>query len=201
MYEFLRTGWFQYGGMSRKVLTPFGSGERLSSPLLPLELGISAFCRHVAVQIRRCHRPPESERERRRAEVGLLAVRHSERRHPPPALPLEVMAQEAAAGCLAHGLRLGSVYEHRTATGDEVTTKQRRWLTVDYIFHRWVAAVLENWVWVVLAGVGRRIGVDRCFQCTVVPWLMVSPVNAVLMIIFAFLILPWWCVGFLVSAK
>ena len=136
MYEFLRTGWLQYGGMTRRHLTPFGGGEQLLGPLLPPQLGVTLHCRHWAVQLRRHHRPPEGEAERRRAERQLLAVRHSERRQPPPPLPLQLLVEEAAAGWLAHGLRLASVYGHGAPRRPEVTTQQGNWVTVDYIFHR-----------------------------------------------------------------
>ncbi|XP_043241108.1 protein angel homolog 2-like [Amphibalanus amphitrite] len=135
VYQFLTRGWLQYAGMTRRQLTPFGGGETLLGPLLPPQLGVTAYCRHVGVQMRRLYAQlSESEPERRRAERHMLAVRHSEHRHVPPPLPLQELTYEASAGFLAHGLQLRSVYRHGQRNKQEVTTQQREWITVDYIF-------------------------------------------------------------------
>ena len=45
-----------------------------------------------------------------------------------------------ASGQLSHQLRLQSVYPHWRQNGTiEVTTHQRAWVTVDYIFHRYLS--------------------------------------------------------------
>ncbi|XP_046382649.1 protein angel homolog 2 isoform X2 [Ischnura elegans] len=45
------------------------------------------------------------------------------------------MHMERRKGHLSHNFVLKSVYEHRNSRGKEVTTKQDKWVTVDYIFY------------------------------------------------------------------
>ncbi|XP_071441885.1 protein angel homolog 2 isoform X2 [Hetaerina americana] len=50
---------------------------------------------------------------------------------------------ERKKGHLSHNFILKSAYEHRNSRGKEVTTKQDKWVTVDYIFYSCIARGLN----------------------------------------------------------
>ena len=107
IYRFITGGSLQYRGLGRGGLMPSASGVVLENELIPAHLKVTDQCQHLHAT------------EKRTTEGG--------------------DAGSFGSGQLSHQLRLQSVYPHqldRKSGACEVTTHQKNWVTVDYIFHK-----------------------------------------------------------------
>ena len=124
VYRFVTQGALQYEGLGKGKLVevdPSAAQYAQKKELIPPHLNVTDQCqhRHIA-ENRSAHNAKRS-----RAEIDM----------------------SFSSGLLTHQLRLQSVYSHRLNRRngcDEVTAYQNRWVTVDYIFHKYMHIYLIN---------------------------------------------------------
>lgn len=74
----------------------------------------------------------------REAEHKLMSLYHSAREYQPRDMTDQPIPASFCTGKLTHNFALLSVYQHYIKNDMEGTTFQDQWLTVDYIFYRFV---------------------------------------------------------------
>lgn len=74
----------------------------------------------------------------RAEEEKLIGIHHSERNNHKTENRNKNNKQLFSTGTLSHGLFLRSVYKHAQNDDFEATTYQDKWVSVDYIFYRFV---------------------------------------------------------------
>ncbi|KAG8227950.1 hypothetical protein J437_LFUL008756 [Ladona fulva] len=113
-------------------------------------LGITNNCQHVSLLTSRDSM--QNQQIDRLFQISKLRIFNSdyveelskmEPAKDPPKEPHECSV-ERHRNHLSHNFILNSVYKHRNSRGKEVTTKQERWVTVDYIFYS-CASREKNW--------------------------------------------------------
>lgn len=89
-------------------------------------------CQHAKLVEQR----QRNEKLNREEELELIQLQHSERNS--SKLQLKSSRGLFSTGMLSHDLALISTYQHRHADESEATTFQDEWVTVDYIFYRYL---------------------------------------------------------------
>ncbi len=105
-------------------LNPSFRGRVLNKELIPRHLNVTDQCQHLDVTLKRYQESPSKTEETDSAEISA----------------------KFASGQLSHQLKFQSVYPHvlhRLRGAQEVTTYQNDWVTVDYIFYKYIR-VIQN---------------------------------------------------------
>lgn len=121
VYEFITRGALQFKGLNRRELISEARGQMLDEELIPRHLNVTDQCQHLC------------ETEKRTSS--------SINSHKIPELCDQCGVQRFSTGLLTHNLQFQSVYPHRLNRLNgchEATTYQNDWVTVDYIFYKYV---------------------------------------------------------------
>ena len=120
IYQFITSGSIEYEGLSKDLSHPLKTVGLLEKELIPPHLNVTDQCQHLQVAEKRS--APHSR--------ASDAVEAKETKHP----------FTFSSGQLSHKLQLRSAYPHRLSRlngASEATTRQKDWVTVDYIFYRY----------------------------------------------------------------
>lgn len=129
IYEFITRGSLQYKGLSRRELTPETRGQVLDSELIPPHLNVTDQCQHLGETEKRISRTVSDDASNSEMHSSKNGV------------------EKFSTGQLSHQLKLLSAYPHRLNRlngTNEATTYQNGWVTVDYIFHKYIFSYLTR---------------------------------------------------------
>jgi len=121
-YQFITGGTLQYEGLSKDLMAKVSPAAGLKKELIPPHLKVTDQCQHLHVI--------ETRIKFKAGSTSKSSEVESEEKHHVPF--------SFSSGQLSHKLKLQSAYPHwlgRLNGEPEVTTHQKDWITVDYIFY------------------------------------------------------------------
>ncbi|XP_012222007.1 protein angel isoform X2 [Linepithema humile] len=149
VYKFLTEGSFEYHGKGRN-LEP-SSYRSLSNSLIPSRLCVTDNCQHFNILTQRLQRegtgkvmlensefPPQKDEKMSTSCNTKVLQQNNVNADTDRAQTIEIIqghSAKFASGTLTHPFNMRSVYTHTSAHGEEATTHQEEWVTVDYIFY------------------------------------------------------------------